>query len=210
MLRTRQYAAYLTFPLAKGSTNIVAQRVDLGEAAFVNEAIDIICNRMSSGRFAARHLPELLQALSKRIFYGPLSEYLTNVFHLIICPDGELSRLPFEMLSHNGRFLIEDKTISYVTRGREVVRLAQRGASVNTNPPLIMGNPDFDLDFGTTHWTPRQVTMGTNLAIDVLPLAGARGLGRSFQGQKFKHLPEADKEARSIAKMLAGLYKLVS
>jgi hypothetical protein len=60
-----------------------------------------------------------------------LAKHLTNVSHLIVCPDGQLSRLPFEMLSPSSdfgatdrhKFLIEEKTISYVTSGREIVRL---------------------------------------------------------------------------------------
>ena len=34
-----------------------------------------------------------------------------------------MSRVPFEMLRVGDRFLIEEKTISYVTSGREIVRL---------------------------------------------------------------------------------------
>ena len=84
-----------------------------------------------------------------QLVYGPLAKHLTNVSHLIICPDGQLSRLPFEMLSHGGRFLIEDKTISYVTSGREIARLARKEgpkAKGQSSKSLVMGNPDFDLD----------------------------------------------------------------
>lgn len=42
-------------------------------------------------------LPPPLQRLSELV-YAPLAKYLTNVSHLIICPDGQLSRLPFEAL----------------------------------------------------------------------------------------------------------------
>ena len=55
--------------------------------------------------------------------------------HLIVGPDGQLSRLPFEMLlvSKPGgppRYLVEEKTINYVGSGREVARLAP-GADLN-------------------------------------------------------------------------------
>ena len=59
------------------------------------------------------------------LVYAPLAKYLTNVSHLIVCPDGQLSRVPFEMLRVGDRFLIEEKTISYVTSGREIVRLEE-------------------------------------------------------------------------------------
>jgi len=65
--------------------------------------------------------------------------------HLIVCPDGQLSRLPFEMLPVGNKFLIEEKNISYVTSGREIVRIASPKSSVHSSKSLIMGNPDFNL-----------------------------------------------------------------
>jgi len=54
------------------------------------------------------------------------------VSHLVVCPDGQLSLVPVEMLSPSSnfgttgrhKFLIEEKAISYATSGREVARLA--------------------------------------------------------------------------------------
>jgi len=46
-------AACLTFPLAPDSTNVAVERVDLGEAAPINEAVALVCKRMSAGQFAA-------------------------------------------------------------------------------------------------------------------------------------------------------------
>jgi CHAT domain-containing protein len=91
----------------------------------INDVVELVCKRMSAGQFAAKDLPAALQKLSQLV-YVPLASHLTNVSHLIICPDGQLSRLPFEMLPVGNKFLIEEKTISYVTSGREVVRLARR------------------------------------------------------------------------------------
>ena len=171
--KEQHYAAYLTFPLERNSTNILVERVDLGEAAPIDEAVDLVCRRMSAGQYAARDLAPTLQRLSDMV-YAPLAKYLTNVPHLIVCPDGQLSRVPFEMLSHDGRFLIEEKTISYVGSGREIVRL-QSGTSVSpdsnpaatgTNAPgragrppyvgpaLVMGGPDFDLDLAKARSRP--------------------------------------------------------
>ena len=125
----QRYAAYLTFPLARDSTNVVVERVDLGEAAPIDEAVELVSKRMSAGHFAAKDLPAALQKLSQLV-YAPLAEHLKNVSHLIICPDGQLSRLPFEMLPVDNRSLLEEKTISYVTSGREVIRLASAKSNV--------------------------------------------------------------------------------
>ena len=163
--KERRYAVYLTFPQAKDSTDFVVERLDLGEAAPIDDAVDLICKRMSVGQFAARDLAAALQRMSEMI-YAPLARHLTDVSHLIICPDGQLSRLPFEMLRVGDKFLVEEKTISYVTSGREIVRLGGKpivvpesnspGAGTNgagleprmsrLGPALVMGGPDFDLD----------------------------------------------------------------
>ena len=108
--------------------------MDLGEAAPINEAVELVCKRMSAGQFAAKDLSPALQRLSQLV-YAPLARHLTNVSHLIVCPDGQLSRLPFEALpcGQNGnKFLVEEKTISYVTSGREVVRLTSPESRVQS------------------------------------------------------------------------------
>ena len=222
--KEQRYAAYLTFPLAKGSTNLVVERVDLGEAAPINEAVEFICKRMSAGQYAARDLPPRLQRLSELV-YAPLAKYLTNVSHLIVCPDGQLSRVPFEMLSPSSdfgatgrhKFLIEDKTISYVTSGREIVRLAASPKSnVQSPKSLVMGGPDFDLDLSKVGSASFQLAGAAGIPgrssadakQDALPLASRmpaqRALSRDYRGIKFPPLPGAEAEARIVAKLLGG------
>src|SRR5439155_25415291 len=133
------------------------ERVELNEAAPINEAVELVCKRMSASQFAARDLPLTLQQLSQLV-YAPLAPYLTNVSHLIVCPDGQLSRLPFAMLRDADKFLVEEKTVSYVTSGREVARIAaeSKAAGKGSSPALVMGDPDFDLDLGSAR-VPRAV-----------------------------------------------------
>jgi CHAT domain-containing protein len=146
---------------------------------------------MAARQYAVKDLPPALERLSELV-YAPLAKHLTNVSHLIVCPDGQLSRVPFEMLSHDGRFLIEDKTISYVGSGREIVRLQGRAGvllapgslSAGTNeagqarslthvgPALVMGGPDFDLDLSKA---PSHQTGGTELAAANGSKSGDRG-----------------------------------
>ncbi|MEO5802765.1 MAG: CHAT domain-containing protein [Verrucomicrobiota bacterium] len=151
-------------------------------------------------------LPPPLQRLSELV-YAPLAKYLTNVSHLIICPDGQLSRLPFEMLPVGNKFLLEEKTISYVTSGREIVRLANQASSkskVQGSKSLVMGNPDFDLDLPTQRSSRREeaLTNRNEIKVSLLTSAATKFLSRSFRGFKFTPLPSAAEEARLIAKLL--------
>ncbi len=218
-----RYAAYLTFPLAKDSTNLVVERVDLGEAAPIDAAVETITRRMSAGEYRAKDLTAALQRVSELV-YAPLARQLTNVSHLIVCPDGQLSRVPFEMLpvTPGGKYLIEEKTISYVGSGREIVRLSAAspksppsqgyGAVSKLSKSLVMGNPDFDLDLSARSSRREEAPSGKSAIgnlkseIDqrVLTSAATKTLSRSYRRQRFAPLPGAGDEARAVAELLGA------
>jgi len=107
--------------------------------------------------------------------------------------------ITFEMLPVGNKFLLEEKTVSYVTSAREIIRLDAVQSKPKSGPQkfLVMGNPDFDLDLAKTS-PPKSA----------VPLAGAppplRSLSRDYHGVKFKPLPGAEAEARSVAKLLGN------
>lgn len=188
------YAAYMTFPLEPAATNPVVVCIDLGEAAQINSYVELVRKRLSVGQFAEKSVPFFLSKVSA-LLYAPLAPYLTNVTHLIICPDEQLSWLPFEMLPVGNKFLVEEKTISYVTSGREVVRIASPNSKVQSpessaegRKSLVMGNPDFDLD----------------LTIAQASQPRRRSLNRSHTGMKFLPLPGSGVEATNVARLLGA------
>ena len=217
--KERRYAAYLTLPLAPDSTNLVVERVDLGEAAPIDETVQFICERMSTGRgYAREDFPAALRRLGGLV-YAPLAKYLTNVSHLIVCPDGQLSRLPFEMLRVGDRYLVEEKAISYVTSGREIVRLAgSLQSKVQSPKSLVMGAPDFDLDlskagnvsFQVAGAPARSARGSADAKQDALPLTGGSralfSLSPDYRGMRFsmEGITNTEAEARSVAALLGG------
>ena len=196
--KEQRYAAYLTFPLAGDSANVVVKRVDLGDAAPIDDAIGVVAKRFAVGQYRAKDLLPALQRLNELV-YVPLTKHLTDVSHLIICPDGQLDRLPFEMLPIGNKFLLEEKTISYVTSAREIIRLAAAQSKPKSGPQkfLVMGNPDFDFDLAKTS----HLNSAVQLAAATAPL---RSLSRDYHGLKFKPLTGAEAEARSVAKLLGS------
>ena len=198
-----RYAAYLTFPLARDSTNVVVERVDLGEAAPINEAVEYVnelMNKKAHDLNISRFLPGALERVSQLV-YAPLVAYLTNVSHLIVCPDGQLSRLPFEMLPVGNKFLIEEKTISYVTSGREIVRIASPKSSVHSSKSLIMGNPDFNLDLGSSR-REEALTNKPETELSLVTSSPTRSLSRDYRGLNFVPLPGSGVEATNVAGLL--------
>ncbi len=218
-----RYAAYLTFPPVKNSTNVVVERVDLGEAAPIDQAVQLICRRMGAGQYRAQDLTAALRRLTELV-YMPMARHLTNVSHLIICPDGQLSRVPFEMLplppfDSQSRYLVQEKTISYVGSGREIARLAQPGTKPKTNAAVVMGNPDFDLDIKTKaeqaanssgtnrgnrqEETPYSILGAEEASLLALPaMRRAPTLSRAYGGLRFTPLRGAEEEAKSAATLL--------
>jgi CHAT domain-containing protein len=108
------------------------------------------------------------------------------------------------------KFLVEEKTVSYVTSGREIVRIANPGGQEDSAhmPPqegdagglgsgrsLVIGNPDFDLDLVTL-----RLTNGPSLAADGSP--NGASLSRASLGLRFEPIHGAETEAREVAALL--------
>jgi tetratricopeptide (TPR) repeat protein len=76
--------------------------------------------------------------------FEPILPYLVGT-RLFLAPDGDLARLPFEVLPIRGnRCVIDDYRISYLAVGRDAVHF---DIPCFTQPadPLVLADPDFDL-----------------------------------------------------------------
>lgn len=98
---------------------------------------------------------------------------------LLLAPDGDLTRLPFEVLpAGDGRRLIDDYQISYLSAGQDVLRF---GAPSPGQPadPLVVADPDFDLA-GETDGDRQQPGRASRVATSPPSRAGfwSRWLGR--------------------------------
>jgi CHAT domain-containing protein/tetratricopeptide (TPR) repeat protein len=82
--------------------------------------------------------------------FDPIVDALRGRKRLILAPDGELTQLPYETLPVVGdRYLIDDYAISYVTVGRDAA-LFLPSAPLPTSGPVVVADPDFDLDAPST------------------------------------------------------------
>jgi CHAT domain-containing protein/tetratricopeptide (TPR) repeat protein len=94
------------------------------------------------------HADELGVRLRIAIF-DTLRPALGDRTQLLIAPDGDLARLPFEVLpDDDGRRIIDNFKVSYLSCGRDVLRF---GTTAHRRPgaPLIVVDPDFDLQAAT-------------------------------------------------------------
>jgi CHAT domain-containing protein/tetratricopeptide (TPR) repeat protein len=150
-------AHYLAFVLhSRDPENITM--VDLGEARVIDELIASFRSLVSgeTGNGVSRDLGatptedslsqvddkgmELRQAL-----IDPLLGAVGDCARLIFAPDGDITRLPLEVLpTDDGRRLIHNYRASYVGSGRDVLRFAAKSI-VSPTQPIVAADPDFDL-----------------------------------------------------------------
>mgnify|MGYP001800745326 CR=1 FL=1 len=73
----------------------------------------------------------------------PIRPLLGNNRHLLLSPDSQLNLIPFAALvSENNRHLIEDYQLTYITSGRDLLRLQLDNPSQQS--PVILANPDYE------------------------------------------------------------------
>jgi CHAT domain-containing protein len=104
-----------------------------------------------------RSLAELRAALERweDIAAGPGAELYQKVFEpvadalagrrrLFVAPDAELCQLPLEILcAPSRRYVIDDYAVSYLSAGRDVLRLGRPAG--RPGPSVVVADPDFDL-----------------------------------------------------------------
>jgi CHAT domain-containing protein/tetratricopeptide (TPR) repeat protein len=178
------YAAYVL-----GPTGIVAS-VDLGEAASVERDIQRFRTALSNP--SASNVHEVARAMHRRVL-EPIAPSLRNVKHLVISPDGALNLIPFAALvGADGKYLVERYTVSYMTSGRDLIRLGPSGGNPARpgGQAVVIADPLFDA-LGTD--SSASSNQQSRRAID------ARVLEQLTQ---FEALPGTGEEATALAEVL--------
>jgi hypothetical protein len=129
-----RYAAYVL------TSSGELKSVELGEAAAVDAQVDGLRRRLRDPKSAG--LRTSARALYDTVI-APLQPLVGGATRLLVSPDGALNLVPFAALvGSDGRYLLESTDVSYLTSGRDLLRLQERAAS--SAAPLILGDPQFD------------------------------------------------------------------
>lgn len=135
-LGERHYAAYVLN--RQGNP----QWADLGKAEPIETAAQTLRQLLANRRShldrdikpAARKLDELI--------LQPVRTLVGDARQLLLSPDGSLNLVPFAVLvDSQGRFLVEKYSLSYLTSGRDLLRLQVKIDS--HQPPLIVADPEY-------------------------------------------------------------------
>jgi len=116
--------------------------VELGAKKPIDDAIDKLRKALRDRQ--RRDTKKLARAVD-RLVMQPVRPLLGTTRRVLIAPDGNISLIPFAALvDQNNRFLLERYTFSYLTSGRDLLRLQVKQPSKQT--ALIVANPDFGDD----------------------------------------------------------------
>ena len=140
-----RYAVYVLLP------NGEMQWQDLGEAAPIDAQIKQFREMLGRGErglgaqqktFTVDDIKQAARELDK-LLMQPVRAMTGDTTHLLLSPDSQLNTLPFAALvDESDNYLVENYLITYLTSGRDLLRL-QLNQDQKPTEPLLFANPDY-------------------------------------------------------------------
>jgi CHAT domain-containing protein len=161
---------------------------DLGPAKETDDAVAALREALSDGR--RKDVQALARAVDQKIMQ-PIRAFLGDAKQLLISPDGELNLIPFEALvDEHGRYRLEHFSITYLTAGRDLLRMQVARAS--NSGPVVLADPFFG--------EPQTAQIARANQPKTGPLARRRSVttGKDLSSVYFTPLAGTAEEARSI------------
>jgi CHAT domain-containing protein/Tfp pilus assembly protein PilF len=168
---------------------------ELGDAKSIETAISTLRKALRHPRRGDVKRPA--RAVDAKVFQ-PVRPLLGNVSRLLISPDGELNLIPFAALvDERGRYAVERYSISYLTSGRDLLRL--QVARESKGGPLVIAAPDFG--GGVLAKASRLKKQQKNALASEVKAESARAAVKDLY---FPPLPDAAQEGEALRSLLSG------
>ena len=182
--------------------------VELGEAAPIDQAIAEWRKALADPR--RTDVQQLARALDERIM-RPVRRLLGDTHQVFLSPDSTLNLIPFgALVDEQNHYLVENYSITYLTSGRDLLRLAVKAE--NKQGPVVVADPSFDAGVSvSTNNVPgasvnkqsaREQSANDN-AIERGADTGRRSF--DFANARFSRLPGTAEEGRAIGALMPGL-----
>ena len=189
-----RYAVYLI------SRDDALKWVDLGEVAPMDAEISRFRSALQDPE--RNDVRSIARSLDERLM-KPVRQLIGDSRRLFIAPDGALNLIPFAaLIDGSGKYLIDTYSISYLTSGRDLLRLEVPASGVTA--PLIVANPQYDLQLPMVHSKIKGTKSGTQ--------SGGNTTNRrsvDFTALTYSPLPFTLEEADRISSLLGEARLLV-
>lgn len=112
---------------------------ELGPAREIDSAVEAFRRAFADPQ--RTEVRKFARALDEKVLQ-PLRSSLGRTRRLLISPDGELNLVPFAALvDERGHYLLEHYSFTYLTSGRDLLRLRARRES--KGPPVVIADPSY-------------------------------------------------------------------
>ncbi|HVH70288.1 MAG TPA: tetratricopeptide repeat protein, partial [Candidatus Dormibacteraeota bacterium] len=112
---------------------------DLGAAKEINDVVEAFRQALRDPQ--RNDVRELSRSLDERLLH-PVRALIGDASHLLLSPDGRLDLIPFEaLLDEQNHFLVERYSITYLTTGRDLLRMQVPRPS--RSAPVLVADPSF-------------------------------------------------------------------
>ncbi len=181
----RRYVAYVL------SRDGAPAWADLGEVQAIDEAVEAL--RLALRNPKREDVRPLARALDEKVML-PVRRLIGDSRWLMIAPEGMLNLIPFAALvDENNRYLVENYLFTYLTSGRDLLRLQQNVAS-GQQPPLIIAHPAFDK-------APKPAAETQSNSTHLAATGGATTRGERLPNLPWEELPSSLEEADEIRRL---------
>ncbi len=167
------------------------QWVDLGEAKAIDDSVTALRRALRDQKRA--DVKRLARKVDEQVM-RPVRALLGETRQVLISPDGALNLVPFAALvDERNRYLVTRYSFSYLTSGRDLLRLQLRQPSKQA--PVVVADPAFGERASAEALASRDLGLPDG---SQQPVAQSLGLAQMY----FRPLPGAASEARALRTVL--------
>jgi CHAT domain-containing protein len=173
--------------------------VELGEAATIESNVEKLRRVLRDSRQAARGDVTAVKAAARVVdeqLMRPVRGLLGATRRIFLSPDGALNLIPFAALvDERGKYLVEDYTLTYLTSGRDLLRLGATGES--KSPPLVLANPLYNASGGSSSQVETLAGVAAKRDVDFNAI--------DFSKVSYVPLPGTAEEAKALSALMPGV-----
>ena len=172
---------------------------DLGPVSEIQNDLIKFIDAVQSDSMGKEGLKAAAQPLYQKIFQ-PIRQMVGGKTHILVSPDGELNRIPFEALIDNqDRYLIRDFQFTYLSSGRDLLKFnsEQPKKLPQAQSSLLLAGPDYNTK--TKILPPTQIAQASSVTTSTP--RGSTTRSPDLASLTFDFLEGAQAEGQEIAQI---------